>query len=223
MVKILLLEDEQVLREELSEYLADSGYQVTPVASVTEFWRMFSENQNILILDLGLPDGEGIELISRLRNEGHKVGIIVFTARDNAESRLNGLGIGADYYLSKTCDLKELQITVQTLVRRLDIAIEAGWLLHKKSRQVSPPGFSPIALSAQDYTVLSTIISGGDCATRKAICQALGVDYLTYDQRRLDTQIHRLRRKVEQACGLTLPIITIRGSGFRFYAPVSVV
>lgn len=223
MVRILLLEDEQILREEISEYLADNGYQVSQAASLQEFWALFSENQDILILDLGLPDGEGIELISQLRNQGHKTGIIVFTARDNAESRLNGLGIGADYYLSKTCDLKELQITLQALVRRLDLAIEAGWLLHAKSRQVTPPGFPPIALSAQDYTVLSTIISGGECATRKAICQALGVNYLDYDQRRLDTQIHRLRRKVEQACGLTLPIITIRGSGFRFYAPVGVV
>ncbi|KAF7961439.1 hypothetical protein AWV80_33325 [Cupriavidus sp. UYMU48A] len=80
-----------------------------------------------------------------------------------------------------------------------------------------PPGFAPIPRSAQDYTVLHALASGDECVTRKAIVRALGEDFLHYDQRRLDTQMRRLRRKVEQACGLQLPVSAVRGNGYRVH------
>ncbi|MBP7566128.1 MAG: winged helix-turn-helix domain-containing protein, partial [Burkholderiaceae bacterium] len=73
-----------------------------------------------------------------------------------------------------------------------------------------------------DHTVLRALAVGGDYVTREAIVKALGEDWLSYDQRRLDTQMRRLRRKVEEACGLRLPITTLRGVGFRFHAPIDV-
>jgi DNA-binding response OmpR family regulator len=75
-------------------------------------------------------------------------------------------------------------------------------------------------LSHQDYTVLATLAANDQGVSRKEIVQALGKDYLEYDQRRLDTQMRRLRRKVEQACALRLPVATLRGVGYRFYDPI---
>ncbi len=96
------------------------------------------------------------------------------------------------------------------------------WHLSVSPPRLIPPGFAPIPLSAQDYTVLLALATGGMCVTRETIVLALGGDLFDYDQRRLDTQMRRLRRKVEQACGLQLPVTTLRGVGFHFYDDIEV-
>lgn len=100
----------------------------------------------------------------------------------------------------------------------------AIWRLSSAPPTLTPPGFAPIPLSAQDHTVLHALAGGADeCVTRRVIVQALGENYLDYDQRRLDTQMRRLRRKVEQACGLQLPVSTVRSQGFRVYQRIEIV
>lgn len=96
------------------------------------------------------------------------------------------------------------------------------WRLSASPPRLIPPGFPPIALSAQDYMVLRVLASGGTVVSRESIVQALGENYLEYDQRRLDTQMRRLRRKVEEACGLKLPVTTLRGIGFHFYDDIEI-
>jgi PAS domain S-box-containing protein len=97
------------------------------------------------------------------------------------------------------------------------------WRLSASPPRLIPQGFPPIALSAQDYTVLRALASGGNPVSRESIVQALGENFREYDQRRLDTQMRRLRRKVEQACGLQLPVTTLRGIGFHFYDEIEIV
>ena len=94
------------------------------------------------------------------------------------------------------------------------------WQLCYSPPCLVPPGASPIPLSHQDYTVLATLAAHDEGASRKAIVEALGKDYWTYDRRSLDTQMRRLRRKVEQACDRKLPVATLRGMGYRFYDPI---
>ncbi|AJG19502.1 PAS domain S-box protein [Cupriavidus basilensis] len=101
-----------------------------------------------------------------------------------------------------------------------EASAEAHWRLSATPPTLTPPGFPPIPLSMQDYTVLHALASGEACVTRKAIVHALGEDFLHYDQRRLDTQMRRLRRKVEQAGSLRLPVSTVRGKGFRVYQKI---
>ncbi len=224
MLSLILLEDEPVLREELAEFLAESGCRVAVAESIADFHRVFVPGVHaIAIIDLGLPDGDGLDLIATLRTAGHRLGIIVLTARDSTPYRVAGLTGGADHYLPKTAPLDVLAATVQALARRLDIQAEPHWLLQAAPRQLVPPGFAPIPLSAQDYTVLLALVSGGgEYVTRETIVVALGESWVDYDRRRLDTQMRRLRRKVERACGLSLPITTQHGVGFRFHAPVDV-
>jgi len=96
------------------------------------------------------------------------------------------------------------------------------WRLSASPPRLIPPGFAPIALSPQDHTVLLALATGGDSVSRKAIVCALGENYADYDQRRLDTQMRRLRRKVEEACHMQLPVTTLRGIGYRFYDDIEV-
>ncbi len=224
MVDLILLEDEPVLREELAEFLESQGCRVTASDSLAAFRRAFAPGRHrIAVVDLGLPDGDGLSLVTELRAAGHRTGIIVLTARGGTGDKVAGLAGGADHYLPKTADLAELAATVMALARRLQVEAAPRWTLRGSPPQLVPPGFAPIALSAQDYTVLQALATGGECVTREAIVQALGGDYLSYDQRRLDTQMRRLRRKVEDACGLDLPVTTLRSVGFRFHAEIDVV
>jgi PAS domain S-box-containing protein len=106
----------------------------------------------------------------------------------------------------------------------LDVSEAAPrWKLCGSPRRLIPPGLSAIPLSAQDHAVLLALGNEAQQVVRRqAIVEALGEDYLQYDQRRLDTQMRRLRRRVEQACGLQLPVATVRGVGFRFFQALDV-
>lgn len=103
------------------------------------------------------------------------------------------------------------------------VGAASTWRLCGSPPRLVPPGRAAVPLSAQDYTVMRALASGGECVHRRAIVRALGEDYLQYDQRRLDTQMRRLRRKVEQACGLLLPVATVRGVGYRVFEPFEIV
>lgn len=96
------------------------------------------------------------------------------------------------------------------------------WRLSASPPRLITPCATEIPLSAQDYTVMLALATGGACVSREAIISALDEDFLHYDQRRLDTQMRRLRRKVEEMCARKLPVRTLRGVGFHFYDEVEV-
>lgn len=222
MLDVILLEDEPVLRHELGEFLEGLGYAPQCVASLQEFDRHFDARRHRLaIIDIGLPDGSGLTLIQRLRQQGQQLGIIVFSAHNTSANRIDGLENGADHYLGKGCDLDELEATLAALVRRLGLQQrQARWLLQLGPSRLLPPSAPPVALSQQDLLVLHCLMGqAGAEVSRRKIVQALGGDYLVYDQRRLDTQMRRLRRKVEEASGQQLPVKTLRNSGYCFYQP----
>ncbi|MFN5049445.1 winged helix-turn-helix domain-containing protein, partial [Roseateles sp.] len=134
-----------------------------------------------------------------------------------------GLALGAEYYRAKTGDGPSHAAThaggAPRLLPQGTLPVDPAWILELRPRRLLPPGCEPMALSEQDLLVLHTLMRGaGEIASRQQIVEALGEDYLSYDQRRLDTQMRRLRRKVDEACGLTLPINTARNAGYRFHA-----
>jgi len=220
MAQIILLEDERILREDLTEFLAGCGHRVQAVGSIAEFDHEFVPGRHIIaILDLGLPDGDGMDIIAHLRRDNLRLGIIVLTARISTRDKVAGLQSGADHYLTKTADLDVLAAVVDSLARRLDLGgVSGDWMLDDVKRELIAPGLPPIELSAQDYTVLKVIFDGhGRSVSKKAIVAALGEDFLTYDLRRLDTQINRLRRKVQEATGTDLPLRTLRNEGYQFF------
>ncbi len=226
MKRLVFLEDEDILREEIADFLRDQGYLVDAVASIGEFKQCYDPGQHRLaLLDLGLPDGDGRELIRELRSRGHRVGIVVLTARGGTRDKVAGLAEGADYYLAKTVDLDELAATLAALVRRLGAPEKSAcWTLELGARRLIPPGYQPLPLSQQDLTVLQILLQRpGVAVSRRQIIEAQGENYLDYDQRRLDTQISRLRRKTEEVCGLALPLNTLRNAGYCFFAEAEIV
>jgi len=225
MTEVILLEDEPVLRAELGEFLEQAGYAPQCVASLSEWERHFdSRRHRLAVVDIGLPDGSGLALIQRLRQGGQPLGIVVFSARNTSADRVAGLALGADHYLGKGCDLDELEATLAALSRRLGLQQhEARWRLELRAGRLLPPGAPPVALSRQDLLVLHCLVRvAGQAVSRRQIVQALDADILDYDQRRLDTQMRRLRRKVQQESGQDLPVRTLRGTGYCFYASADV-
>jgi two-component system OmpR family response regulator len=225
MTDIILLEDERILRRELTEFLTQHGYVVAVAGSLAEFEQEFQpERHAIAVIDIGLPDGNGLDLVRQLRRQKMNLGIIVLTARSSIPDKLNGLECGADHYLSKSTDLAELAGIVAALARRLEAGgFSQRWIVQSAGRKLIPPGGPPIELSAQDYLVLSVIIAGGsEPVCRRTIVEALGSDYDTTDPARLDTQLRRLRRKVSEVTGKELPIKTLRNEGYQFYASAEI-
>lgn len=225
MTPLILLEDEPVLAMELSEFLAESGYITTTVDSLAAFEQAFdAQRHHIAIIDLSLPDGDGLQLIRRLRQSGHRLGIVVLTARAGISCKISGLSQGADHFLSKGCDLDELAAVLDALKWRLDLGrTEQPWVLELGPRRLQVPGAGPVRLSQQDLLVLRCLMGqAGSNVSRQSVIEALDQDYLSYDQRRLDSQMRRLRRNIEECSGQTLPIKTLRNVGFCFYAPASI-
>ncbi|MNX22014.1 Transcriptional regulatory protein OmpR [compost metagenome] len=230
MPEVILLEDEPVLRQELGEFLEELGYATLCVSSLGEFDQHFDASRHHLaVIDIGLPDGCGLDLIQRLRQDGQQVGIVVFSARHTGPDKIAGLGMGADHYLGKGCDLDELAATLAALARRLGLKRPpqddppVTWRLEAGPRRLHIPNAQAVPLSQQDLMVLRCLMSRpGENISRREIIEALGADYLEYDQRRLDTQMRRLRRRVETASGQTLPVKTLRNSGYCFYLPAQV-
>ena len=223
MAHIILTEDERILREELVDFLTGFGHVVDATDSLAGFALSFRPEQHtIAIIDIGLPDGSGLDLVEQLRAQKMNLGIIVLTARSGVPDKLAGLERGADHYLPKSTDLDELAGIVAALQRRLDAGgLSLDWLLHTAGRTLVPPGRAAIDLSPHDFAVLKTIMLGkGQPVPRRTIVAALGDDYFTADPARLDTQMRRLRRKVTEATGKDLPIKTLRNEGYQFYAPV---
>jgi two-component system OmpR family response regulator len=225
MAEIILLEDERILRRELADFLTKNGHVVAVAASLAEFNQGFQpERHAIAIIDIGLPDGNGFDLVRHLRQQKMNLGIIILTARSSTPDKLIGLNCGADHYLPKSTDLDELAAVVAALARRLAAGgFSQRWIVQSAGLRLVPPGESPIELSAQDYSVLCLIVAGGgETVSRRSIVEALGSDYETTDPARLDTQMRRLRRKVAEATGKELPIKTLRNEGYQFYAPAAI-
>lgn len=226
MIDLIFLEDDPILGAELAEFLAEIGYRVTFVTTLAEFETAFEPvRHRLAVIDVGLPDGSGFSLIQRLRESGDRLGVVVFSARSTTPDKIEGLSIGADYYLPKGCDLAELSATLDALCRRLELVPnEQLWRLELGPRRLQLPDGRAVPLSQQDLLVLHCLMdTPGKNISRRQIIQALGGDYMSYDQRRLDTQMRRLRRKVLENGGQILPVNTVRNSGYCFYAKTLVV
>jgi len=221
----LLLEDFRILREELAGFLADCGHVVAVAEDICAFERLYRRgNYAVLVVDIGLPDGDGLYLVERLREQGDRVGVIVLTSRAGHARKIEGFTRGADHYLTKPVDLDELNAVITSLSRRIvlpraESPEKPQWVIDAVQRCLTPPDSHPIELTAQGLTVLATIAEGhGSVVSRRTVVEALGADYVQYDFRRLDSQIYLLRKTVRDVTGLDLPVRSARGLGYQVTA-----
>jgi DNA-binding response OmpR family regulator len=223
MTNILLLDDEADLREEVAHYLRARHYNVTEVGSIRQFHQYFApQTCDIAIVDGMLPDGDGLDLVSQLRDQNHRCGIIMFTARDASKDRINGYAMGVDHYITKPVRLEELAAVVKSLAWRVDgVAI---WRLDSADWILKTPQHQPIRLTAMEHGFLMTLIKRPDKVhTRRQIVDALGKDSVSYDERNLDALILRLRKKVAEVTLEPLPVKTVHGQGYAITQSVTIV
>lgn len=223
-VEICIVEDEADLREDLVDTLLEAGFGVRGFSASRELYAaLLAAPCNIAILDIGLPGEDGFSIAARLRSLG-KMGIIMLSARTAIDDRVRALQGGADVYLTKPVDLRELLAVVTSLARRLAVAeplpIEPAditpnpWSLSADGWIAIAPNATPLPLTAQERAFLVRLWRCvGEAVSREELAIALGGDPYEYDFHRLDTLVSRLRRKSSDI-GLTLPVRAVRGTGY---------
>ncbi len=219
-MRILLAEDDRQLGEGLALGLKELGHTVDWVRDGgAVLHALDSESLDVLILDLGLPQVDGLTVLKQLRKSERDLPVLVLTARDTLESRIEGLDLGADDYVVKPFDLLEVNARLRAITRRREgratSIIEHGNLvLNPASREVLLDG-EPVTLSGYEYVVLETLIThAGRILSRQFLEESLYGWDEGVESNAIEVYIHHLRRKLGK--GL---IRTVRGVGYSISRP----
>ena len=216
-MNLLLIEDDAVLADGLIHTLTNSGYTVS-CAMTGSYAESLLKTQSfdLVILDLGLPDIDGLELLRRLRRLKIPLPILILTARDGLNDRIVGIEQGADDYMTKPFELRELEVRINALIRRCyggfknELAI-GRLVLDTTNHQVLVEG-EPLLLSAREFGVLEILLlKAGKVVTKDYIAQRLVTDGDSLTDNAIEIYVHRLRKQLEPYGAL---IRTIRGLGY---------
>lgn len=217
-MRILLVEDHPPLADAVTDALRRGGFAVDHARSVSEAKAMAaSAAYSLILLDLGLPDGDGLNLLPKLR-AGGQVPVIVLTARDQLCDRIAGLDGGADDYVVKPVEMPELVARCRAVLRRPgerdNATMQVGPItLDTISRTATVSG-TPLLLGRRETGVLEQLMrSAGRVATRRVLEEAIyGFDD-EVSPNALEAAVSRLRRALE-AADCPLPVVTVRGVGW---------
>lgn len=222
-LRIALLEDDTELRELiLLPGLRDFGFNAIGLASAAELHALLATQRfDILVLDVGLPDQDGFAVTRQLR-AASAIGIIMLTGRGGTGDRVRGLSEGADAYLCKPVEIEVLAATLHSLARRLcggseggDTSSSNGWRLDANGWCLIAPGGGMVALTMAERRVLGELVAAtGEAVHRETLIAALTPDTYDFDPHRLETLVHRLRRKVTEGTGEALPLRAVHGVGY---------
>ncbi|MGI2175352.1 response regulator [Shewanella ulleungensis] len=222
-MRILVIEDDPILSHHLTVQLSDAGNQVQVALTAKEgFYQATNYPIDVAIIDLGLPDQDGISLIKSLRSADIKAPIIILTARLTWQDKVEGLNAGADDYLVKPFQKEELIARLDAIVRRsggfVRSIITSGPLqLDFAAKQVSLQQ-TPLDITAFEYQLLEYLMR--HCHEVVAKKRLLDVIYADKEgaPNTIEVMISRLRKKLSQG-GIIEPIVTIRGQGYKFNHP----
>jgi len=213
-MKILLVEDDVPLGDSLRRVLAEQGHVVVWLRLALDAQHQLqTESFDILLLDIGLPDGSGLDLLTAIRSRGNTLPVMMLTARDAVSDRVAGLDGGADDYLPKPFAMEELLSRIRVLQRRSRGQLSAHWQVGElsidTSRRRAQINDKEVALSAREYDILVTLAADpGKVMTRSQIERSLKlID--GGESNTLDVHIFNLRKKL----GGTR-IATVRGVGY---------
>jgi len=234
--KIIVVDDDHEFLRSIVKYLIMEGYDAIGACTAHEFYQLLYEDHALAIVDLGLPDQSGLVLVEYLRRNT-QMRIIVLTACSSLNDKLAGHSAGADMYLIKPIDFRELAASIATLFSRfIDTAHQLTepsnapsihcanpplfrpWKLIRSEWQLVTPSRQRVQLTAKEFAFISLLISGNkETVSRKNILAALG--YLANESahRSLEALVNRLRHKIQEVTSHN-PIRTVHGSGYSFVA-----
>ena len=213
-MKILLAEDDAALRGALEELLARDGYEVIKASSVRTAQAEMNSDIDLAMLDVGLPDGDGVSLCRQWRSEGVQTPILFLTAKDEELDVVRGLDAGGNDYVTKPFRMQELLSRIRALLRRnqKDATVSRSGITLDKSKLQASRGGEVLLLTVTEYKILAKLISERSIITRAALLDALwDVDSRFVDDNTLSVHVSRLREKVGSS-----HIKTIRGVGYQW-------
>ncbi len=222
--RILIVEDEPLVQRLMAMNLENAGYEVATAASAEAMYKVFDrERVDLVLLDLGLPDEDGIALVRQIRTRS-QVPIIVLTARTGLEDRLAALELGADDYLTKGADPREILLRVKnTLARAASHSVEGmaaddrirflGWTLDPKARSLIGPDGADAHLTQSEFNLLlSLALAPNRVLSRDQLLDAVSRHGETPSDRMIDAFVSRVRRKMKDGRF----VVTVPGIGYKF-------
>ena len=238
--RLAVVEDDAELREKiLLPVLGAAGFEVTGLASALQLYRSWATSPfDLVLLDIGLPDDDGVEIAAHLRQLSPSPGIVIYTGHGHSLDRLRGLRAGADAYLVKPLDMAEVVQTLHNVNARRQAqarpepepapegrqhrtapapvpADSGGWRLDRQGWSLLAPCGTPVPLNQAERQVLMALAaSPGAPVSREALIARLTGDADGFDPHRLEMLVYRLRQKCRQACGEDLPLRAVRGAGY---------
>ena len=213
-MKILLVEDDAALRSALEELLLREGYEVAKVSNVRSAVEAMNVEIDLAMLDVGLPDGDGVSLCRQWRSEGVQTPILFLTAKDEELDVVRGLDAGGNDYVTKPFRMQELLSRIRALLRRnqKDVTVSRSGITLDKSKLQAAKDGEVLLLTVTEYKILAKLISERSIITRAALLDALwDVDSRFVDDNTLSVHVSRLREKVGSS-----HIKTIRGVGYQW-------
>ncbi|MFY8118105.1 MAG: response regulator [Roseateles sp.] len=215
-MRLLLVEDEALLRGQLRQMLEQAGYVVDEAAEgQTALHLGATEPYDVVVLDLGLPLLDGLTVLQRWRSQGRRMPVLILTARDGWHEKVAGIDAGADDYLSKPFHGEELLARLRALLRRAHglaspLLQQRDITLDTRSGTVTQQGL-PVSLTAQEYRLLAYLMHrAGQVVSRSELVEHLYAQDFERDSNTVEVFVARLRRKL----GADL-IETVRGLGYR--------
>jgi two-component system response regulator PhoP len=219
-MRLLIVEDDASLRSSLAGSLRESGYTVDEAATASEGEYFAGEFAvQLAIVDLGLPDRSGVDLVKRLRAAGHVFPVLILTAREHWQDKVTGLNAGADDYVVKPCNLDELKARINALLRRsagqAQPLIRSGPVeINTETKEVRVQGRA-VQLTAFEYRLLEMLVlRAGKIVSKAELTDQLYDQDFERDSNVIEVLLTRLRRKLDPDRQLNL-IETIRGQGYR--------
>jgi len=231
---ILIVDDDQRLRRLLSRFLTREGYQIREAGNADEMRRaLVLKSADLIVLDLMLPGEDGISLARELRATSD-VAIVILTGKVNTVDKVVGLEVGADDYITKPFDERELLARIRTVLRRsvgraspmgevppARVARFSGWCVDLISHDVVSPSGQKIAVTGNEFQLLASMLARPQRALsrQEILDMVFGREWSPAD-RSIDVLVAKLRRKLEDDPRHPQVIKTVRGVGYKFTAPV---
>ena len=220
-MRLLIIEDDATLRETLARQLGDAGFAVEQAADGKEGLYFAQEYPvDLAIIDLGLPEISGLDIIRQVRADGKTYPILILTARDRWEDKVDGLSAGADDYVVKPFHFEELSARVNALLRRsggwASSQLDAGPISLDMSRQDLKVDDEAVELTSFEYKIIEYLmLRAGQVISKTELTDRLYDQDFERDSNVIEVFIGRLRKKLDPD-NVIKPIETLRGRGYRF-------
>ncbi|HBR1414370.1 OmpR family transcriptional regulatory protein [Klebsiella quasipneumoniae] len=235
-VKVLVVDDHRKIRETLAAWLRRQRLNVITADNATSMWSMLRSNTfNLIVLDVMLPDGDGMLLCQQIQRK-YKTPVILLTAKDDLDDRVSGLEMGADDYVVKPFEPRELLARIHTVLRRAVRTNEPQYTAHQRpervmnfsgliyrpvSRTITNPQGTTLKLSTVEARLLTAFLSSpGSVLSREVLMDRCITPGNEVFDRAIDRQVSRLRNRLQQLLPGVVLLDTVWGEGYRLVSQV---